>query len=280
MTRTVADAALLLTVLAGPDGRDPRQPQEIAAVDYSGALTGDVAGLRVGIVTEGFGQPGSRPEVDDLVRSAARQFTEIGCTVGEISVPWHRTAIHVFAVIFTDGATYQLVDGNGYGLGMDGLYDPELMAHFARQRAVKADQLASIIKATALCGHYGLGTLGGTSYAKARNLVPHVRAAYDAALAQYDVLVMPTVPGTADTLPTGSPQDVALFGRAVGKAFNVAPIDITGHPAISVPAGLVDGLPVGMMIVGKRFDDATVLKVADAFESVCGGFPAAPNPAA
>ena len=280
ITRTVADAALLLTVLAGPDGRDPRQPEEIAAVDYSAALTGDVAGLRVGIVSEGFGQPGSRPEVDDLVRSAARQFTEIGCTVGEISVPWHRTAIHVFAVIFTDGATYQMVDGNGYGLGMDGLYDPELMAHFARQRAVKADQLASIIKATALCGHYGLGTLGGTSYAKARNLVPHVRAAYDAALAQYDVLVMPTVPGTADTLPTGSPQDVALFGRAVGKAFNVAPIDITGHPAISVPAGLVDSLPAGMMIVGKRFDDATVLKVADAFESLCGGFPAPPNPAA
>jgi len=78
-------------------------------------------------------------------------------------------------------------------------------------------------------------------------------------------------------LPMGSPQDIALFGRAVGKAFNAAPIDITGHPAISVPAGLVDGLPAGMMIVGKRFGDATVLKVADAFESLCGGFPEAPH---
>ena len=277
ITRTVADAALLLTLLSGPDGQDPRQPEEIAAVDYSSALTGDLTGLRIGIVTEGFGQPGSRPEVDDLVRSAARRFSEIGCTVGEISVPWHRTAIHVFAVLFTDGATYQMLGGNGYGLGVEARYDPELMAYFARQRAVKADQLASIVKATALCGHYGLSMLGGASYAKARNLVPRVRAAYDAALAQYDVLVMPTVPGTADTLPTGRPQDVALFGRAVGKAFNVAPIDITGHPAISVPAGQVDGLPAGMMIVGKRFDDATVLKVADAFESLCGGFPAAPK---
>ncbi len=61
--------------------------------------------------------------------------------------------------------------------------------------------------------------------------------------------------------------------RALGKADNTAPLDITGHPAISVPAGLVDGLPAGMMIVGKRFDDATVLRVADAFESLCGGFP-------
>jgi amidase len=280
ITRTVADAAILLTVLAGPDGRDPRQPGEIATVDYRAALTGDVAGLRVGILTEGFGQPGSRPEVDDLVRSAARRLTEIGCTVGEISVPWHRNAIHVFTVIITDGASYQMLDGNGYGLGVDGLYDPELMAHFARQQAVKADQFASTIKATALCGHYGLNTLSGASYAKARNLLPQVRAAYDAALAQYDVLVMPTVPGTANTLPAGSPQDVALLERALGKAVNTAPMDITGHPAISVPAGLVDGLPAGMMIVGKRFDDATVLKVADAFESLCGGFAAAPSPTA
>ena len=193
-------------------------PTEIAAVDYRSALTGDVAGLRVGILTEGFGQPGSLPKADELVRSAARRFTEIGCTVGEISVPWHRNALHVFNVIFTDGATYQMLDGNGYGLGFDGLYDPELMAHFAKQRADKADELASTIKETALCGHYGLNKLGGASYAKARNLLPHVRAAYDAALAQYDVLVMPTVPGTADTLPAGSPQDVALLERALGKA--------------------------------------------------------------
>ena len=280
MTRTVADAALLLTVLAGPDGHDPRQPPGIAAVDYRAALTGDVAGLRVGILTEGFGQPRSLPEVDELVRSAAQRFTEIGCSVGEISVPWHRDAFHVFTVIITDGATYQMLDGNGYGLGADGFYDPELMAYFAKQRAVKADHFASTIKAMALCGHYGLNALGGAPYAKARNLLPRVRAAYDAALGQYDVLVMPTVPGTANTLPAGSPEDVALLGNASDKAFNTAPMDITGHPAISVPAGLVDGLPAGMMIVGKRFDDATVLKVADAFESLCGGFPAAPNPAA
>jgi amidase len=277
MTRTVADAALLLTVLAGPDGQDPRQPGELATVDYRDALTGDVAGLRVGILTEGFGQPGSLPEVDELVRSAARRFTEIGCTVGEISVPWHRHALHMFAVIFTDGVSYQMLDGNGYGLGADGFYDPELIAHFARQRVAKADELASVIKATALCGHYGLNALGGVSYAKARNLLPQLRAAYDAALTQYDVLVMPTVPATAATLPEGSPQELALLGLMVGKATNTSPIDITGHPAISVPAGLVDGLPAGMMIVGKRFDDATVLKAADAFESLCGGFPAAPS---
>ncbi len=276
ITRTVADAALLLTALAGPDGMDPRQPGQIATIDYRTALTGDVTGLRVGILVEGFGQPGSLPEVDELVRSAARRLGEIGCTVGEVSVPWHRNAIHLFNVIFADGTTYQMLDGNGYGLGVDGLYDPELMAHLARRRADTADQLASTIKATALCGYYGLKNLGAAAYAKARNMLPRLREAYDAALAHHDVLVLPTVPGTADTLPAGSPQDVALLRRAHGKAFNTAPMDITGHPAISVPAGFVDGLPAGMMIMGKRFDDATVLRVADAFESLCGGFPSAP----
>jgi len=280
MTRTVADAALLLDVLAGPDGSDPRQPATIEAVDYRAALTGDAAGLRVGVLSEGFGQYGSLPEVDDLVRSAAQRFTEIGCSVGEISVPWHRHALHVFTVIITDGATAQMLDGNGYGVGVEGLYDPELMAHFARQRTTNADQLASTVKAAALCGHFALNTLGGASYAKARNLVPQARAAYDQALAQYDVLVLPTVPGTAETLPEGSPHEAGPLKHAHGKALNTAPMDITGHPAISVPAGLANGLPAGMMIVGKRFDDATVLKVADAFESLCGGFPTAPGPGA
>ena len=276
ITRTVADAALLLTVLAGPDGKDPRQPDRLDAVDYRSALTGDVAGLRVGVLLEGFEPPRAQPEVAEVVRAAARRFTEAGCTVADVSVPWHRDAVHVFDVIFADGATYQMLDGNGYGLAFDGLYDPELMEHFARQRTGRADDLASTVKETALCGHYGLRRLAGASYAKARNLVPHVRAAYDAALAHHDVFLMPTVPGTARTLPSGDPRDIALLGRAHGKAANTAPMNVTGHPAISVPAGLVDGLPAGMMIVGKRFDDATVLRVAQAFETLCGGFASAP----
>ncbi|MGH3598450.1 MAG: amidase family protein, partial [Mycobacterium sp.] len=83
----------------------------------------------------------------------------------------------------------------------------------------------------------------------------------------------------AGLLPTGGEDTVTLLAQALGMAGNTAPLDASGHPAISVPAGLVDGLPVGMMIMGKRFDDATVLKVADAFEALCGGFPAAPGEA-
>jgi amidase len=114
----------------------------------------------------------------------------------------------------------------------------------------------------------------------ARQLVPELRAAYDAALADFDVLVMPTVPYTARQIP---PADVALgdyLDVALSMVGNTAPFDVTGHPACSVPAGLVDGLPTGMTIIGKRFDDATVLRVAHTYELAVGGFPTPPVTAA
>lgn len=271
MTRTVADAALVLTVLAGADGKDLRQPNNVAVIDYRSMLDSGVAGMRVGILAEGFGQPDSRPEVDRLVRAAALRLSEIGCTVGEISVPWHRKALHVFAVIFTD-CFYQMLNGSGHWLGADQGDEPELLAHFLSQRIARTEQLSAMIKMTVLCGHYSTKTFGGTSCAKARSLLPYIRAAYDAALRQYDVLVLPTIPRTARMRSADSISDISLHAVA-----NTAPLNLTGHPAISVPAGLVDGLPTGMMIIGRRFDDATVLRVANAFESLYGGFPTPPN---
>ncbi len=120
-------------------------------------------------------------------------------------------------------------------------------------------------------------TLGGTTYAKARNLVPAARAAYDAALDRYDVLVMPTLPYVANELPEPGIDRATYLTKALGMVVNAAPLDVTGHPALSVPAGLVDGLPVGMMIIGKRFDDATVLRAGHAFEKIQGGFPTPPT---
>jgi hypothetical protein len=162
-----------------------------------------------------------RPHGDSL-KSAAGS--------AKLALPRHRHALHVFGVIFTDGATYRMLDGNGYGLGVDGLYDPELMLYFARRRSAKADQLATIVKATAVGGHYSLQTSGGSSYAKARNLLPHVRAAYDHALDQCDVLVMPTVPGTASPLPSGAEDNITLLAQALGMVGNTAPLNATGTP--------------------------------------------------
>src|SRR5215471_13747579 len=116
ITRTVADAALMLSVIAGRDGWDPRQPAGLQPQDYVGELARDVTGLRAGVVSEGFGIPGlSETGVDETVRAAAARLGETGVQVAEVSVPWHRHAMHVWNVIATDGATVQMVDGNGYG---------------------------------------------------------------------------------------------------------------------------------------------------------------------
>lgn len=273
ITRTVADAALMLSVIAGADGLDPRQPEGITPSDYLSGLADGVQGLRIGVVAEGFGHDASQLEVDAVVQDAARRFADAGAIVEQTSVAWHRDAFHVWNVIATDGGAYQMLDGNGYGLNAGGLYDPEQMAFFAQHRIEHADELSETVKLVALCGHHGVTALGGASYGKARNLVPLIRAAYDQALSDYDVLVMPTLPYVATELPEPGVDRATYVTKALGMLANTAPLDVTGHPALSVPAGEVSGLPVGMMIIGKHFDDATVLRVGHSFEQLVGGFP-------
>ncbi|MGB3370144.1 MAG: amidase [Rhodococcus sp. (in: high G+C Gram-positive bacteria)] len=276
IARTVADAAKMLSVIAGADGNDPRQPEQLAVGDYLSGLDGGVEGMRIGVVTEGFGHDSSQPEADSAVRAAVQRFAELGAVVEDVSIPWHRHAFHVWNVIATDGAAYQMLDGNGYGLNADGLYDPEQMAYFGSRRIEYADHLSETVKLVALCGYHGVNALGASSYGKARNLVPTARAAYDVALERYDVLVMPTLPYVATELPAPGIDRGTYLTKALGMVVNTAPQDVTGHPALSVPAGLVDGLPVGMMVIGKHFDDATVLRVGYAFEQLVGEFPAPP----
>jgi amidase len=193
--------------------------------------------------------------------------------VRDVSVPWHRDGLHLWNVIATEGATFQMVDGNAYGMNADGLYDPELIAHYGQQWRSRADEFSDTVKLVLLAGRHAIDEAQGRHYAMARNLTFELRQAYDEALRDVDVLVMPTLPLTATPLVgPGAPRDEYLI-RALEMLANTAPFDVSGHPATSVPAGLVDGLPAGLMIVARRFDDAACLRVAHAFEQAVGGFP-------
>jgi amidase len=277
ITRTVRDAALMLGVLAGPDGLDPRQRADPPPADYLAALDAGVAGLRIAVVSEGFGLPGlSQPGVDDAVRAAVGTLAAAGAQVSEVSIPWHRDGLHIWNVIATDGATAQMIDGNGYGMNTPGRYDPELIAHYAAGRRAHGAEMAETLKLTALCGRYAIDTGAGRHYAMARNLALELTAAYDAALASADVLVMPTLPIVASAIPAPGASREEQLARSLEMLANTAPFDVSGHPAISVPAGRSGGLPVGMMIIGRHFDDATCLRVAQAYETAVGGFPVPP----
>lgn len=278
ITRTVRDAALMLGVLAGPDGLDPRQRSDAPPGDYLAGLDAGVAGLRIGVLTEGFGLPGlSQPGVDEAVRTAIGRLAAAGADTREVSVPWHRDATHLWAVIGTDGAFGQMLEGNGYGMNVPGLYDPELIAHFARGRREHAAGMSVTLKMTTLLGRYNLDRHGNHYYAMARNLALDLAAAYDAALAAVDVLVLPTLPVVAFDIPTGRASLDEVMAVSAGLMPNTCPFDVTGHPATSVPAGLSDGLPVGLMIVGRQLADGLCLRVAQAYETAVGGFPAPPR---
>jgi len=267
---TAADVALLLEVIAGEDGLDPRQ-KGVRTEAYTSALRNDTEGIRIGIVREGFGWPGlSERDVDELVEAAARCFSEVGSQVSTLSVPMHRDGKHIWQAIMTEGAAMLMVRGNSMGTNWKGHYSISLLDAFARGRITGADDFFETLKFTILLGHYMQERYHGRYYAKAQNLARVLTKAYDDALQTVDLLVMPTTPKKATLLPQRDVAREEKIARASEMNPNNCPFNVTGHPVMTVPCGLSGGLPVGMMLVGRRGEDATVLRAAHAFEQISG----------
>ena len=268
IARTAGDAARLLEVLAGADGLDPRQPAGLRTEEYTKQLTGHARGLRIGIVKEGFGWPNSEPDVDAMVREAAQRLTRAGATVSEVSIPLHRDGIHIWNAIAVEGATALMVAGNSMGTNWKGHYTTSLLDFYGRSRRVRANDLSETVKLVVLLGQYMQDNYQGRYYAKAQNLARVLRAAYDEQLKDVDLLLMPTLPLKATLLPAPDASREDYVARALEMISNTCPFDVTGHPAATVPAGMSAGLPVGMMLVGRHWEDGTVLRAADAFQIV------------
>lgn len=267
IARTSADVALLLSVLAGPDGLDPRQQAGLQPTSYLDALTGEVSGMRIALVREGFAIDGlSERDVDDAVRSAATKVADLGAKVEEVSIPWHRDALPVWNAIALEGATALMVAGNGMATNWKGRYTTGLLDSFAAGRRERGDQLSHTVKLTVLAGEWLREAYHNRHYAKAQNLARTVTAAYDRVLADHDLLLMPTLPMKATLIPGQDSSIEEYVTRALEMIANTAPFDVTGHPAMNVPCAMSEGLPVGMMLVGRHGDEATVLRAADAFE--------------
>jgi len=264
MTGNVEDNALLLEVLAGPDGLDPRQyggqPQA-----YREALGKGANGLRIAVVEEGFGHKQSMKASDAVVREATERFKGLGATVETVSLPMHRLGPAIWLPVAAEGATVQMMLGNGFGFNWQGLYVTSMLdAHSAWR--TRADELSDTLKNTMLLGHFMTTHYRGHYYAKAQNLVRRLRKAYDDVLAKYDVLLMPTLPMTATKLPDDKAPIAEILERGFEMLPNTSPFDCTHHPAMSIPCGMVDGLPVGAMLIGKLYDESMVYRAASAFE--------------
>jgi amidase len=235
MTANVADNALLLEVIAGADGLDPRQyaPQ---TAPYTKALSKGVKGLKIGLLKEGFELGNMQSGVADKVRAGAQKLAGEGAKISDVSLPEHLTAIAAWNPITLEGFTAQMMHGNGMGFNWKGQYDVGLLDAHAAWRE-KADDLSETLKICMLVG-------------------------------QYDLLLMPTLPCVSTKLPEKDASLEEIITRAFEMTNATSPFDVTGHPAMSVPCGLSDGLPVGMMLVSRDYAESTIYQAAAAFEAL------------
>jgi amidase len=264
MTASVADNALMLEVIAGDDGYDPRikapKPQP-----YAELIGGGIKGLKIGLLREGFQQPTAEAAVSEKVRTAAKRLGDLGARVEEVSIPAHLTAPAIWTPIGTEGLTQTMMWGDGYGLSRPDLYSVSLMDfHHGWRR--RANDLSETTKLFLLLGTYINNIYGPRYYGKAMNISRRLTAAYDHALQQFDLLLLPTTPMKATPLPGPEASREEYVQRALEMIANTAPFDISHHPAMSLPCGMVDGLPVGLMLVGRHFDEPTIYRAAHAFE--------------
>jgi amidase len=264
LTRTVADNALLLEVIAGPDGLDTRQAN--CRVDrYSSDLDSGVKGLRIGILEETFALPQSEPRTDGAVRNAVAGFAKLGAAVEKVSVPLHRYGGAIWMPRAAEGCLATMFHGNGFGFGPSGVYLPSAMQRQAMWRS-HSDRLADTVKLGMLVGEYMSRAYGGRYYGRAHNLARLLADAYDEALARVDILAAPTLPFPPPRRPAADATRGEYVSTAFSMTINTSPFNTTGHPSMSMPCGWIDGLPVGLMLTGRRFDERLLYRAAAALE--------------
>lgn len=263
VTNTVADNALLLEVLAGEDGLDPRQYKP-TVYSYTEALGRGAQGMRIGVLQEGFGHPNSETDVEAKVLQAVERFRELGARVEDVSVPEHHTAMDAWTAITLEGLQDGMMWGNSTGTNYRGLFLPSMTDHMAQWKG-RADELSHSLKACMFVGEHFQRQYRGRFYGKAQNIMRRCNERYHAALKQFDLLLMPTLPIKPQEHP---PADCSLslyVQRAFEMVPNTAPFN-GGLPAMSLPCGFSEGLPIGLMLVGPNYGEMKIYQAAHAFE--------------
>jgi aspartyl-tRNA(Asn)/glutamyl-tRNA(Gln) amidotransferase subunit A len=258
LTKDVQDAALLLEAIAGHD------PADSTSVDrpvprYSEALTTDVKGLRLGIPKEYFVR-GMQPEVEQAVRMAVRALEKNGAVIEEISLPHTEYAVAVYYIVATAEASSNLAryDGMRYGhrTHAKDLTDTYMLS---RQEGFGAE-----VKRRIMLGTYALSAgYYDAYYLKAQRVRTLIKQDFDEAFKHCDVIVTPTAPTTAFKLAEKIQDPLQMY---LSDIYTIS-INLAGLPALSLPCGFDQvGMPIGMQIVGKHFDEATILRVGHAYE--------------
>jgi amidase len=277
MGRSTADVAGLLQAIAGPDEGDPRQ-RDVRTEDYVAAVAEapeSLAGIRLGVVAEGFAESADvEAETADATRAVVERLRGLGADTVDVSLPEHLQAGGIAFIGFVEGMT-SLMESGGNGYSWPGRYWESLAPALQAGLREHAGELSAQMKMTLVAGRWLRARYAGALYAKGQNLRPWLRSAHDRALDGVDALVLPTTPWRAHELtPEVSLAERVLRGWA--NLSNTYPTDMTGHPALSLPLAEAGGLPVGVMLVGRHFDEASLLSIAAVCERALGWAPPAP----
>ena len=261
---TVAEAAAVLDVIAGPDPNDgtTRDPNATAdgdvSTDYAAAADGDVEGLTIGVPTELF--DGADERVVETVEAAIDDLVAAGATTTTISLPSVEHAVEAYYVIAMSEASSNLARFDGVRYGHRAEADGNWNESFA---ATREEGFGAEVKRRILLGTYALSAgYHDEYYAKAQDARAWVRQDFEAAFETVDVIASPTMP----VLPFELGESLEDPLRMYLADANTTPVNLANLPAISVPAGEADGLPVGLQLVGPAFEEATVIRAASAVE--------------
>jgi aspartyl-tRNA(Asn)/glutamyl-tRNA(Gln) amidotransferase subunit A len=257
LTRDVTDAALVLNVIAGHDERDSTSVPE-PVPDYTKSLKMDLRGMRLGIPREYYVE-GMQVGVASAIKDALKKLEELGAEIEEVSLPHTPYALAVYYIIAPSEASANLAryDGVKYGYSYKGDTMWESM------EKTRENGFGPEVKRRIMLGTYALSAgFYDAWYLKAQKVRTLIRREFDAVFEKFDALITPTSPTVPFKIGERMDDPLAMYLSDICTL----PANIAGVPGISIPAGFVDGLPVGMQILGKHFSEETLFRVAYAYE--------------
>ncbi len=261
-TKDITDCALVLNIIAGHDPLDSTSAA-VETGDYRQHLQTEIKGMKIGIPKEYFAE-GMDPEVEKAVRDAIAKYEELGAVCEEVSLPHTAYALPTYYLIAPAEASSNLAryDGVGYGHRTEGAEDVVSMYCSTRQEGFGPE-----VKRRIMLGTYALSAgYYDAYYLKALKVRTLIKQDFDRAFEKYDLLLSPTSPTTAFRFGEKTDDPLSMYLSDVCTI----PINLAGIPAISIPCGLAQGLPVGLQLMGKPFDEGTILRAAYAFEQNTG----------
>jgi aspartyl-tRNA(Asn)/glutamyl-tRNA(Gln) amidotransferase subunit A len=259
LTKDVTDCAIVLNAIAGYDSRDSTSaPYPVP--DYTQCLTTDLNGLAIGVPKEYF-VPGMQAEVETAMRAAINKLEQLGAKVEwEVSLPHTGYALAAYYIIAPSEASANLAryDGVKYGFSYQ---DTDSM--WEALEKTRQFGFGDEVKRRIMLGTYALSAgYYDAYYLKAQKVRTLIRREFDQAFEKYDAVVTPTSPTVPFKIGEKMEDPLQMY---LSDVFTI-PINIAGLPAITIPAGFADGLPIGMQLIGKPFGEETILKIAYAYE--------------